>query len=820
MADNTRNPQGEVTGDNTGRPEVAKAAVVDGVIQVPAAGSELVQVEVVDVDLLLTFADGHRVVIPNGALDALGGPGQAVLFVDAPDAGPGTAVDTASLKDLFKLVGLTRISEAGSVQLVSDSVDLHGAEPTPPPQVEESGGEESFIPPTPPVEPVPLSGRDPGQGGVEPPRELIEPVEFDPVEPDIVPRPSVYRPGQKVINTEPVVRLDAALTPDDVINIAESGGNVTVTGSVSGTAAVGDTVELTVNGQRYSGIVADDMTFAIDVAGSDLVADGDKRIDARIQVDGKEGTDSDPYSVDLTPPTPTVAIDVVTDDGVVNLAESATDVVVRGMAGGDAQPGDRITLTVNGHDYSGLVRPDGSFRIDVAGADLVADSDQTIDARIDSVDAAGNPGSASAGGGFAVDLDPPVPSVSLDPNLTGDGLINAAEAAGPVTVTGSVGGDAAPGDRIVVQVNGKDFIGTVTGGGFAVSIPGSDLVADADHRIEVRVESVDAAGNPGTATDSLSYGVDTSVPVPTIDLDAVVTADDIINIAEAAGDVAITGSTGGDARPGDVVTLTVNGVDYAGLVRADGSFSINVAGADLVADADHVIDATVVAVSASGNPGMATDSEGYGIDVTAPVPTLTLDANVTADDVVNIAEAAGTVAVTGSAGGDALPGDQVRLDINGQAYFGQVAADGSFRILVPGADLAADPDGTIAAALTTFDAAGNPGSATTSDGFTVDTVAPAPGISLDANITADDIINISEAGGLVTVTGTVTGEFNPGDQVTLTLKNGVFTGIAVGSVQADGRFAIDVAGSDLVTDADLVIEARIDTVDTAGNPGA
>ena len=52
-------------------------------------------------------------------------------------------------------------------------------------------------------------------------------------------------------------RLDASITPDDIINIAESGGNVAITGTVGGDAAnVGDTVTLTVNGNAYVGTVA------------------------------------------------------------------------------------------------------------------------------------------------------------------------------------------------------------------------------------------------------------------------------------------------------------------------------------------------------------------------------------------------------------------------------------------------------------------------------------------------------------------------------------------------------------------------------------
>ncbi|MDD1510536.1 Ig-like domain-containing protein, partial [Pseudomonas sp. CNPSo 3701] len=135
----------------------------------------------------------------------------------------------------------------------------------------------------------------------------------------------------------------------------------------------------------------------------------------------------------------------------------------------------------------------------------------------------------------------------------------------------------------------------------------------------------------GTATDSEGYSVDVTAPVPTISLDANITADDVINVAESTQQIPVTGTVGGDAKAGDTVTLTVNGKNFTGQVQADKTFSINVPGADLVADAGKTINASISTTDAAGNIGTATDSEGYSVDVTAPVPTISLDANITAD---------------------------------------------------------------------------------------------------------------------------------------------------------------------------------------------
>ncbi|HSR01856.1 MAG TPA: retention module-containing protein, partial [Methylophilaceae bacterium] len=76
---------------------------------------------------------------------------------------------------------------------------------------------------------------------------------------------------------------------------------------------------------------------------------------------------------------------------------------------------------------------------------------------------------------------------------------------------------------------------------------------------------------------SSGLSVDTTAPIPTISVDSI-TADNILNAAEAAGTVAVTGIVGGEFNAGDIVTLTVNGNTYTGAVDAGGNFSINVSG--------------------------------------------------------------------------------------------------------------------------------------------------------------------------------------------------------------------------------------------------
>ena len=98
--------------------------------------------------------------------------------------------------------------------------------------------------------------------------------------------------------------------------------------------------------------------------------------------------------------------------------------------------GDLITLTINGTDYTGYVLPDGhNFSVNVPGSALaptlgVEGGSGTIDARIDSVDGAGNSGFAvDLGNSFQIDTAEPTPTITVN-DITSDNIVNIAESGG------------------------------------------------------------------------------------------------------------------------------------------------------------------------------------------------------------------------------------------------------------------------------------------------------------------------------------------------------------------------------------------------------
>ncbi len=595
-----------------------------------------------------------------------------------------------------------------------------------------------------------------------------------------------------------------SITADDIVNAAEAGGPVSVTGTVGGDATPGDSVSLDINGNTYTGTVGAGNTFSIAIPGSDLAAD--TTLDATVTGSDVAGnpfsaTVTSTHTVDLAA-SATITVDSITADDVINAAEAGASVNVTGTVGGDATPGDTVTIDINGNIYTGSVGAGNNFSIAVSGSDLAADT--TLNATVSGNDVAGNPFSAATTSTHSVDTSASA-TISVD-NITADDVLNATESGGPVNVTGTVGGDAAVGDSVSLDINGNTYTGTVTAGlTFSIGVPGSDLATDTS--LDATVTGNDPAGNPFTATVTSTHTVDLAASA-TITVDSI-TADDIVNAAEAGGPVNITGTVGGDASPGDSVSLDINGNSYSGTVTAGLTFSIAVPGSDLAADT--TLDASVTGNDLAGNPFTATVTSTHTVDTSASA-TISVD-NITPDDVLNAAEAGGPVNVTGTVGGDASPGDSISLAINGNTYTGTVNAGNTFSIAVPGSDLAADT--TLDATVTGSDVAGNPFSATVTSTHTVDLTAIAT-ITLDANITADDIVNAAEAGGPVAITGNVAGDFQAGDIITLTV-NGV---ASTGGVLADGSFSVDVAGSDLVADSNSTIDASFVATDAAGNTAA
>ncbi|WP_165788504.1 retention module-containing protein [Stutzerimonas stutzeri] len=228
--------------------------------------------------------------------------------------------------------------------------------------------------------------------------------------------------------------------------------------------------------------------------------------------------------VDTTAPVVSITLDPVASDGTLNLNESLSALVtLTGSVGGEAKAGDSVTLTIGGVNFSGSVflRPDGTlgFAIEVDSG-LLAANDRVI-ATITSPDAAGNVGTATTEASYATDVEAPVLGIRLDP-LTADNSLNAAEAAaGTLTLTGSITGEAQVGDRVQLDIGNETYEGRVIqrpDGSLGFAIDVNTRVIAASDTVTATVTHVDAAGNVGSASDRHNYDVDLDVARPTVTL--------------------------------------------------------------------------------------------------------------------------------------------------------------------------------------------------------------------------------------------------------------------------------------------------------------
>ncbi|WP_114403758.1 Ig-like domain-containing protein, partial [Kushneria phyllosphaerae] len=452
-------------------------------------------------------------------------------------------------------------------------------------------------------------------------------------------------------------------------------------GRAGGDAVPGDTVTVLVGGQNYSTAVGQNGAFSVAVPGSVLASAVANSVSASVShTDAAGNTGSAettrPYSVDTTPPALSITLDTIAGDNIVNADESGRDIPVTGSVSGEYAAGDTVTLTVGQQNYTGAVNGDGTFSINVPGSQLA--QNDAIRADVSHTDAAGNVGSANTAANYSTSTELPTVSVSLD-TIADDDVINAAEAAADVSITGRSGGDAAAGDTVTVSVGGQNYSATVgQNGAFSVTVPGSVLASAGANSVSASVSHTDAAGNVGSAETTRDYAVDTTPPALSITLDTIA-GDNIVNADEAGRDISVTGSVSGEFAAGDLVTLMVGDQIFTGAANADGTFSINVPGSQLAQN--DAIRADVSHTDAAGNVGSANTAANYSTSTELPTVSVSLD-TIADDDVINAAEAAADVSITGRSGGDAAAGDTVTVSVGGQNYSATVGQNGAFSVTV------------------------------------------------------------------------------------------------------------------------------------------
>ncbi|OOF12325.1 Ig-like domain-containing protein, partial [Salinivibrio sp. PR919] len=409
------------------------------------------------------------------------------------------------------------------------------------------------------------------------------------------------------------------------------------------------------------------------------------------------------------------------NDGVISSQEIGDGIRVSiDLTGTNANPGD--VLTVNGQAFTLTDDNITDGSVVVTLPDTPADGEPlTVDATI--TDTSGNtsaPGSDSA----TIDTSADAGIVSVD-NITSDDVINAREAGGPITVTGTAtGGDISEGDVVTMTINGTEYSTTVDGSGnWTVDVAGSDLAADTE--FEVIVSSTDDAGNTVESTGSSEHTVDTAAPGEGGDSSNSIAfddADDLINESEQTS-VTFSGTvedgaaidsiviSDGDANTADI---TVDAND----ISVDGDGNVTVIGQDVSSLADGELTVTMTVTDEAGNQGSVTDvvtldteygedgdDDGDGITpASVSITDSTADDNddeITGDETATIS---GTIGEGGASLDSLVISDGTNsITIN----VGDVTVDANGNYTVTGVDVSDLADGELTVTAVSTDVDGN-----------------------------------------------------------------------------------------------------------------
>ncbi len=572
-----------------------------------------------------------------------------------------------------------------------------------------------------------------------------------------------------------------AIAGDGVVNAAEAAGNVAVTVTIANppSDAATTTVNVLVDGVPYAAVSNGDGTWTASVPGSALAGAATPTVTAEVVFADAAGNDAAPvtgtqtYTVDVTPPTTDVAITDPEGDNIPT-------------ASGTTEPGSTVVVTWPDGTTS-QVTADGTTGAWTATAPA-EQPDGNVTVAV--TDPAGNPGTGS-GTWTSSDTTPPDTSATTVTvgAIAGDGVVNAAEAAGNVAVTVTIANppsDAAT-TTVNVLVDGVPYAAVSNGDGtWTASVPGSALAGAATPTVTAEVVFADAAGNDAApVTGTQTYTVD--VTPPTTD----------VAITDPEGDNIPTAS--GTTEPGSTVVVTWPDGTTSQVTADDGTTGAWTATAPVEQPDGNV---TVAVTDPAGNPGTGSGT-WTSSDTTPPdtsATTVTVGA-IAGDGVVNAAEAAGNVAVTVTITNP--PSDAATTTVNvlvdGVPYAAVSNGDGTWTASVPGSALAGAATPTVTAEVVFADAAGNDAAPVTgTQTYTVDVTPP----------TTDVAITDPEGDNIPTASGTT----EPGSTVVVTWPDGTTS-----QVTADGTTGAWTATAVLAQPAGTVSVA---VTDPAGNPGS
>lgn len=435
--------------------------------------------------------------------------------------------------------------------------------------------------------------------------------------------------GDQIGGADGVVNFDEVGQAITVSGAVEPGSTVTVKlGNVNMNASVDGTGNWTVTYPAGT-LPAGDYTTAMIVTAIDA-AGNTSSLSESVRVDTVAGD----LALSATP---------IEGDDVINFVEESDGVVISGTA----TAGLMVTVTLDGVEHFALAGPTGQWSTTYY-SDEINNGTYNADITAQITDAAGNTKLVTD----VVKVDTQVDNLAFaGGDISADGIISAADAAGSVVLTGTV----EPGSSVVVTMGGASRSVTAGSNGQWSATFTDAMIANGEYSdVAVTATATDPAGN----VETISTTVDIDTIVSTLTVDGPVEGNDVVSAAEASDGITLNGMV----EAGSTVMVTFEGTTRAATVAADGNWTVNFAAGEIPAG-EYETTVSILATDHVGNTSTITDT--FAVDTLAPEAPVIDKLTITPDGVENVFVADGDNAIS-----------VATIDANGNATQTHAAGEG------------------------------------------------------------------------------------------------------------------------------------------------
>lgn len=312
-------------------------------------------------------------------------------------------------------------------------------------------------------------------------------------------------------------------------------------------------------------------------------------------------SNSQEYTLDLTPPTLDINIESISEDGKINLVESKKAVVVNGRLDYDdteIQNGSvEVKVRFNDSEYVATVdetTKTWTLTLPANPQNVLAskEGEATLSVTATAKDKAGNSSTVTKTETFVVDLT--APNVSLE--IAPIDAVNKAEPTQDITIKGIAKGEFKQNDKVILTIgdNTEETVILDSNGNFSATVKAEKLINNTLPTLSAKLITQDEAGNSAEAQADRAYEV-VKGDIH-IEITAVAGVDHLINVTEAQQtETVIKGKISGSAAtPNSIVTLLINNQSVQAVLDNEKNFTAHVKTDSLLKNQGYVVKAEVV----------------------------------------------------------------------------------------------------------------------------------------------------------------------------------------------------------------------------------